>query len=128
MAAYKSRIASKDYDLRAGFAAWTLFALVHAAFLTVFGFLPVGLLQLSEGYFELGEWFETATKLLTFGGLAYYVLRIMIPVGFDIVWRMDILSNKMGYVRPNDVYRLFDLWMNPGGRDLRLLRRLSRDA
>lgn len=109
MVAYQSRIASGDYDLRTGFAAWTLFAGVHTACLLAIGFLPVGLLQLSETFFGPNEVLETTVTLLIFGCMTLYVFRILIPVGFDVVWRMDILSNKMGFVHPNDVLRLFAL-------------------
>jgi hypothetical protein len=128
MDAYQSRIASGDYDLRAGFAAWTLFSGIHAAFLLAIGFLPAGLLQLSETYFGPSAALETTATLLIFGAMALYVFRILIPLCFDVVWRMDILSNKMAYVRPNDIYRLFALWLSPAGKDLPLLRRWFRDA
>jgi hypothetical protein len=128
MFAYRSRIASGDYDLRSGFAAWTWFSGIHAASLFVLSFLPAGLLQLSQAYFGHSEVLETTVALLIFGGVAIYVFRILIPVGFDVVWRMDILSNKMGFVRPNDVYRLFAIWLSPTGKDLPLLRRWFRDA
>jgi hypothetical protein len=111
MAAHQSRIASGDYDLRAGFAAWTLLSGIHAACLFAIGFLPVGLLQLSETYFGPSAVLETVATLLIFGAMALYVFRILIPVCFDVVWRMDILSNKMGFVRPSDVLRLFALWL-----------------
>ncbi len=128
MAAYQSRIVSGDYDLRAGFAAWTLFSGIHAACLFAIGFLPIGLLQLSETYFGPSEVLETTVTLLIFGSMALYVFRILIPVCFDVVWRMDMLSNKMAYARPNDIYRLFALWLSPTGKDLPLLRRWFRDA
>ena len=128
MAAYQSRISSGDYDLRSGFAAWTLFSVVHAACLLATAFQPPGLLQLSETLFGRSEVLETILTLLIFVGATLYVFRILRPVGFDVVWRMGMLSKKMAFSRPSVVYRLLALWMSPAGKDLPMLRRWFHDA
>jgi len=128
MAAYLSRIASGDYDLRSGFAALRMFVGVQVACLFVFFFLPIALLQIFESYFGAVEWLKTIATLLVFGGAAYHVFGILIPVGFDVVWRMDILSNRIGFVRPDDVFRLFTVWVIPRRLGVFLRQRWSQNA
>jgi hypothetical protein len=127
-AAYESRIQSGDYDLRAGFAALHLFMGVPVAYLFIFVFLPLGLLQLSESYIRDIELLQTIVTLVILGGAAYNVFRVLIPVGFDFVWRMDVLSDRIGFVRPDDVVRLFTIWVSPSGLGVFLRRRWSRNA
>ena len=93
----------------------------------IFFIVPNVLMQLVFSYSGPNRAIETIGSLVIIGSFSWFVFRILIPVGFDIVWRMDILSNKIGYIRPDDVSRLFVVWLIPQRLREFLCQRWSRN-
>jgi hypothetical protein len=128
MAAYESRIASGNKDVRLGFAALQCYmGLIIASNIVLF-FLPALIVQIVRSYLEPSQALEVVGNVLIFFGFFWFVVRILLPVSFDVVWRMDILSNKIGFIRPNDILRLFSVWVSPRELGELLRRRWSPDA
>lgn len=125
---YESRIALGERDTRSGFAALHLFMALTIGCILIFFFVPAALMNLALFYSGPNRAIETIGSLVIIGGFFGFVFRILIPVGFDIVWRMDILSNKIGYIRPDDVSRLVAVWLIPQRPGEFLRQRWARNA
>ena len=121
MAAYERRVISGDRDLQSGLSAAVLMIVLFQLCFVVVVFFPQGLFTIYEAFYGASGMLRGFRGFFMLFGHLYFFVRIGIPVAADVVWRMDILSNKMGLVRRSEVLRLFMLSIGQCRDDLTLL-------